>query len=52
MGKFGHWIRRGAAPAALWAVAFFSSGARADDRPFAFAYSTDIEAQGEKEIEQ
>lgn len=50
MGKFGHWIRRGAA--ALWAVAVFSSGARADDRPFAFAYSTDIEAQGEKEIEQ
>jgi hypothetical protein len=52
MGKFGHWIRLGAAPAALWAAAFFSGDARADDRPFAFAYSTDIEAQGEKEIEQ
>ncbi|MBL6853532.1 MAG: hypothetical protein ISQ86_09110 [Alphaproteobacteria bacterium] len=26
--------------------------ARADDRPFAFAYTTDIEAAGEKEIEQ
>jgi len=52
MGKFGRWIRRGAAPAAIWAGALLSTGARADDRPFAFAYSTDIEAQGEKEIEQ
>lgn len=29
-----------------------SGAARADDRPFAFAYTTDIEAAGEKEIEQ
>ncbi len=28
------------------------SPAWADDRPFAFAYTTDIEAKGEKEIEQ
>lgn len=40
------------APLALVAAAFFSGTARADDRPFAFAYTTDIEAEGEKEIEQ
>jgi hypothetical protein len=41
----------------VWAL--FAAGtvvaagaAQADDRPFAFAYSTDIEAQGENEIEQ
>ena len=42
----------GLAPIALMAVAILSSAARADDRPFVMAYSTDIEAQGEKEIEQ
>ncbi len=29
-----------------------TAAARADDRPFVFAYTTDIEAQGEKEFEQ
>jgi len=29
-----------------------TAAAKADDRPFVFAYTTDIEAQGEKEIEQ
>lgn len=29
-----------------------AAGARADDRPFAFAYTTDLEAQHEREIEQ
>ena len=38
-------------PLALGVLAL-SSEAKADDRPFAFAYTTDIEAQGEKEIEQ
>ncbi len=38
-------------PAALWVFAL-AGPALADDRPFAFAYTTDIEAQGEKEIEQ
>jgi len=52
MSNFGQWLGRGAAPIALCAFALFSSGARADDRPFAFAYTTDIEAKGEKEIEQ
>ncbi|MDE2112291.1 MAG: transporter [Alphaproteobacteria bacterium] len=37
---------------ALTALMLISNGARADDRPFAFAYTTDIEAQGEREIEQ
>ena len=37
---------------ALCALSLFWSGAKADDRPFAFAYSTDIEASGEREIEQ
>ena len=52
MRGFRHWIGRGAAPMALSAFALMSSAARADDRPFAFAYTTDIEAQNEKEIEQ
>ena len=52
MRGFRYWIGRGAAPLALSAFALMSSAARADDRPFAFAYTTDIEAQSEKEIEQ
>ncbi len=43
---------RGFAPVAFSAFVLISAGARADDRPFAMAYTTDIEAQGEKEIEQ
>ena len=39
-----------AAVAVLFVVA--AGQAWADDRPFAWAYTTDIEAQGEKEIEQ
>ncbi len=46
------WITRSTAPIALAVFAFISNGAKADDRPFAMAYTTDIEAQGEKEIEQ
>jgi len=39
--------------AALSAAVFVICGAaRADDRPFVFAYTTDIETQGEREIEQ
>lgn len=34
------------------ATVTFTLSAWADDRPFAFAYTTDIEAKGEKEIEQ
>jgi hypothetical protein len=34
------------------ALLFCVTAARADDRPFVFAYTTDIEAQGEKEVEQ
>ncbi len=30
----------------------WAGAAHADDRPFVFAYTTDIEAQGEKEVEQ
>jgi hypothetical protein len=52
MRKIKQRLRRAAAPASLSLFAFFSLGARADDRPFAFAYSTDIETEGEKEIEQ
>jgi len=52
MRSFRHFFGRSAAPIALSAVALLSAGAKADDRPFAFAYTTDIEAQGEKEIEQ
>ena len=37
---------------AFAATAILASAARADDRPFVMAYTTDIEAQGEKEIEQ
>jgi hypothetical protein len=51
MRGFRHWIGRGA-PLALSALALMFGAARADDRPFAFAYTTDIEAQNEKEIEQ
>ena len=52
MKDFCWFTKRAAAPLALFACALLSNGARADDRPFAFAYTTDIEAQGEKEIEQ
>jgi hypothetical protein len=52
MGKIGRLIGRAVAPATLSVIALISSGARADDRPFAFAYTTDLESQGEKEIEQ
>ena len=37
---------------AVSTLIFLPGSARADDRPFAFAYSTDIETQGGKEIEQ
>ncbi|MDE2134320.1 MAG: hypothetical protein KGM97_01375 [Alphaproteobacteria bacterium] len=37
---------------AFSAFALFANGAKADDQPFAMANTTDIEAQGEKEIEQ
>ena len=50
MCSFSRWS--GLAPAVLAALAFFSGAAKADDRPFAFAYTTDLEARGEKEIEQ
>ena len=41
------------AVAGCLAAAFIAaSAARADDRPFAFAYTTDTEEQGETEIEQ
>src|SRR6185437_16690393 len=45
--KWGrHWL-------AAWGTLIFSTCvAWADDRPFVFAYTTDIEAQYEKEIEQ
>jgi hypothetical protein len=39
----------------LWmsvALVLWATAAAADDRPFVFAYTTDIEAQGEKEFEQ
>jgi len=52
MGRLQHWIGRSVAPALLSAAIVFATGAKADDRPFAFAYTTDIETQGEKEIEQ
>ena len=52
MGRLQHGIRWGAAPATLALMALFSNPAKADDRPFAFAYTTDIETEGEKEIEQ
>jgi len=41
--------------APLWltvALVLWTTAAAADDRPFVFAYTTDIEAQGEKEFEQ
>lgn len=38
--------------AALTAVSALMGSARADDRPFVFAYTTDIATEGEKEIEQ
>ncbi len=46
------WITRSTAPIAFAVFAFISNSAKADDRPFATVYTTDIEAQGEKEIEQ
>lgn len=52
MGNIPPSLRRGLAPVALGAALLFAGGARADDRPFAFAYSTDIGTQGEREIEQ
>ena len=46
-------MRFGSAAAGCLTAAFIAaSGARADDRPFGFAYTTDIEEQGEAEIEQ
>jgi hypothetical protein len=39
-------------PLSCLAVLSCTTAAKADDRPFAFAYTTDIEAQYEKEIEQ
>lgn len=41
-----------AAFGAALSLGAMAAPARADDRPFAFAYTTDIEAQGEREIEQ
>ena len=52
MGRFQGWIGRGVAPALLSLATVFANDAKADDRPFAFAYTTDLETQGEKEIEQ
>src|SRR5215469_10517313 len=43
---------RGLALSGCAALLMYVTAARADDRPFAFAYTTDIEAQGEKEFEQ
>jgi len=51
MVRFQKPLARGLA-AGLTGLVFLGGPARADDRPFAFAYSTDIEAQDEKEIEQ
>lgn len=48
-------FKRSSAQASGVAIAMLTllaGTARADDRPFAFAYTTDIEAAGEKEIEQ
>ncbi|MDE1938417.1 MAG: hypothetical protein KGI68_05305 [Alphaproteobacteria bacterium] len=50
MRGFERW--RAAAPMAFWALMLVSNTARADDQPFAFAYTTDIDTQGEREIEQ
>ena len=52
MNWIGHFFKQGLAPASLAVMTLISSGAKADDRPFAFAYTTDIEAAGEKEVEQ
>src|SRR5665213_1906937 len=52
MRHFGRHLSTGAASLAIIGSAFQMSPARADDRPFAFAYTTDIETAGEKEIEQ
>lgn len=52
MDYFRNSTIRGAALVTLGTFAFLTNPARADDRPFAFAYTTDIEAQGEREIEQ
>ncbi len=45
-------LRRGNWQVALPAIGLMFGMAHADDRPFAMAYTTDIEAQGEREIEQ
>ncbi|MGZ5926590.1 MAG: hypothetical protein ACXWLJ_07915 [Rhizomicrobium sp.] len=52
MGRIGFFTNKALAAATLSVMALISSSAKADDRPFAFAYTTDIEAAGEKEIEQ
>ena len=52
MTRLGRRIVSGAVSAALAGSLFGRGPALADDRPFAYAYSTDLEAQGEKEIEQ
>lgn len=45
--RIGHGLAAGAI-----ALAFLASAAQADDRPFVFAYTTDIATGGEREIEQ
>jgi len=52
MRSFRRRILCGAAPLAFAAITLLSNAAKADDQPFATVYTTDIEAQGEKEIEQ
>lgn len=52
MLRGAHWRGMWVVLATLAAAGAGVSSARADDRPFAFAYTTDIEAQGENEIEQ
>ena len=52
MWDFRRWVGRGAAPMALSVFALLANAAKADDRPFAMAYTTDLETQGEREIEQ
>jgi hypothetical protein len=49
LNSLQRWMGR-AAPG-VW-MAAFAIGAQADDRPFAMAYTTDLEAQYEHEIEQ
>ena len=45
-------MRRAIAGCLTAAIIVVGGSARADDRPFAFAYTTDTEQQGEAEIEQ